>query len=322
MKAFPVMSVLLFLVLGCAEVGEGPIDVFRPDQGDSIDQGELIPDFLLDDGTPPPDGTEEGTEPPSDGTDPAETADPPVEDVAPDPDVDADLPVEDVHVDDVPVEDTPTDPGPGTCTPSDFPYQAMCSTGNKCTLGDSTSCTPAALCDLPGPQGENQICTGSGDSDNCQRQFVCLGDGVEDRCRKFCGVDADCTGANSGCLIEISTPSCPDGLTGVKVCTHNCDYFYQTGCQTGQACRVLMPLYATRVYSDCTAAGSGTQGSLCPNGSIDCAAGYDCFEVTEGTIVTNECLKLCNYSGGYPTCDYGYTCSRGTDWPTPIGACL
>jgi hypothetical protein len=51
-------------------------------------------------------------------------------------------------------------------------------------------------------------------------------------------------------------------------------------------------------------------------------AGYDCFAVDNGTTVVDLCLKLCNYSGGYPACDPGYVCQRGTDWPLPVGACL
>jgi|GEM_PF-2824054 len=220
---------------------------------------------------------------------------------------------------DISIEDIPPDPGPGTCTPSDFPVQIQCNGANKCTLGASTGCTPTAICDVPGPQGNNQICTASGLSDNCMKGYVCLGDGAMNTCRKFCSTDLDCRsiGVNSGCQIQIATSSCPSGLTGVKTCTFHCDYFYQTGCQSGQACRFLID--SGRAYSDCTSAGTGRQGSPCPNGSSDCAPGYDCFLV-DGT--TQECLKICNYSGGYPTCDWGTTCSRGTDWPLPIGACI
>ncbi len=308
-------AVLLTALFGCAEVGEEYRDIVRPDASD-VDLSDPAADL--------PDLIPDGTDPIADGpVDPV----PDLSDVD-GADTEADLDPDtgdttDVAPDDVAVDDTPVDPGPGTCTASDFPVQTQCNSGYKCTLGTTTSCAPTGLCDLPGPQGENQICTGSGESDNCQRGFICLGDGVEDRCREFCSTDSDCAGTNAGCLISISTASCPTGLTGVKVCSHDCDYFYQSGCQSGQACRVIIPPAAFQVYSDCTAAGSGTQDSSCPNGATDCAAGYDCFDVDDGSGTSQPlCLKLCNYSGGYPSCDYGYTCSRGTDWPLPIGACL
>jgi hypothetical protein len=315
MKYHSYLSAALILsALGCAEVGEEYRDIVRPEASDmdlSDPAGDIM-DVL-------PDGTDPVPDVPIDL--PADTGDLDAADTG-DPEPDG-TDATDTAPDDVTVEDTAVDPGPGTCTASDFPVQTQCNSGYKCTLGTTTSCAPTGLCDLPGPQGENDICTGSGDSDNCQAGFICLGDGVEERCREFCSTDSDCLGANAGCLITISTGSCSTGLTGVKVCSHNCDYFYQTGCQSGQACRALVPIAAFQVYSDCTAAGTGTQDASCPNGSTDCAPGYDCFDVDDGSGITQPlCLKLCNYSGGFPTCDYGYTCSRGTDWPLPIGACL
>jgi hypothetical protein len=313
MKRFILFSTLVVLFCsGCAAVGDSFPDVIRTDAGDADGFDPLI-DMPPD--TPPPDNVDVQPDPPPDTS---------AEDLAVDPADAVDAPDSvDILPEDIVVDDTPVDLGPGTCSASDFPVQLQCNSGYKCTLGTSTSCTAATLCDVPGPQGENQNCTGSSSSDNCQRGFVCLGDGVMSACRKFCNVDSDCAGGNAGCQISISTTACPTGLTGVKTCSHNCDYFYQTGCQTGQACRFLAVPGATRAYSDCTAAGTGVQNSSCPNGSTDCAAGYDCFEIDYGGgDVRLECAKICNFSGGYPTCDGSTTCARGTDWPLPLGACL
>jgi hypothetical protein len=316
MKTFVLFTVFFMIQAGCAEVGEELRDVPPPDVID-VDLQDPVPDGV--DGIPdtpdvadmlPDEVMPDVREEEAGDAVPEETGD--SEDAAPE---------------DPEPEEPEIDPGPGTCMPSDFPVQAQCTPGYKCTLGDSVGCTPTAICDVPGPQGENQICAGSSESDNCQAGFICLGDGAESRCRMFCADDADCPGSygNSGCLIGITTPTCspPDELAGVKVCSHDCDYFYQTGCDTGQACRVLIPPSSSSAYSDCTAAGTGVQDSSCPNGSVDCAPGYDCFKVEDESGVEELlCLQICNYSGGYPTCDSGYTCSRGPDWPLPIGACL
>ena len=303
----------VFALSGCASVGDDLPDVLRPDAHDTDAADPLIdgPADLppSEEADLPPDLPPDSPEVPVDIAEAVDTVD------SPD--------IVDIIPEDIVVDDTPVDPGPGTCMPSDLPAQALCNGSNKCTLDVSTTCTPEVMCDLAGPQGENQPCTGSSLSDNCQKGFTCLYDGVLYTCRKFCSVDADCAafGGNSGCQISISTTACPDGLTGVTTCSHHCDYFYQTGCQAGQGCRVLAGSF--RAYSDCTAAGTGVQYSLCPNGSVECAAGYDCFSITDEYGVTqNQCAKICNYTGGYPTCDSGYTCTTGTDWPANLGACL
>jgi len=218
--------------------------------------------------------------------------------------------------------DAGPDLDPGTCLLTDLVPQTLCGPGFKCTIGEATSCVPQAVCEIAGPFTANEGCRWISEGDDCSAGHYCLDEVVESRCRKFCRYDAHCDGRNAGCLITIPYPGCPNGLREVLLCSFNCDYFYQTGCERGQACRVLIPAAAFQVYSDCTASGPGIQGASCPNGSTDCAAGYDCFEVDDGSMVLRLCLKLCNYSGGYPVCEYGYTCSRGTDWPAPLGACL
>jgi hypothetical protein len=238
-------------------------------------------------------------------------------DLAEDPAVE-DAPEEDVEDG---VEEIEPD-GPGSCTPSDFVGQEMCSPGYKCAFKESEGCSPSALCDIEGTMTERQTCRATGTTDNCRAGLVCLDDGYDSRCRHFCDSDADCGGGNAGCIIRVTTTECPDGLEDVMTCTTDCDYFAQTGCLAGQACRAMIFDGAARVYSRCSHAGSGTQGSPCPNGEFDCAAGFGCFIVGEEPSTEDLCLKLCNYEGGAPTCEDGLNCSRGTDWPLPIGACL
>jgi hypothetical protein len=232
--------------------------------------------------------------------------------------------------DDIPADDAADgdeDPdigpdGPGSCTPSDFVGQEMCSPGYKCAFADSGGCTPSAQCDVEGTMMERQACHATGTSDNCRAGLACLNDGYESKCKRYCGSDTDCEGGNAGCLIRVTTDGCPDGLEGVITCTADCDYFAQAGCLAGEGCRVIIAGSPAKAYSQCSHAGSGTQGSPCPNGEFDCAAGFDCFIVGEEPDTQDLCLKLCNYEGGTPACDAGLTCSRGADWPMPIGACL
>ncbi len=304
-----VLLASVFICVGCAEGGETLPDYGIPDSVDWNDGPEYwwditeVPvDFLDIDAWFDVDGELPdtiGPDTPVDGD--GETSD------------STDLEPEDL------VEDIPVDLGPGECTPDDFARQLLCNPGFKCTLGPATGCTATGLCDGPGGQGDNDICAASGESDNCEAGYVCLGDGVDSRCRKFCDTNLDCHSGNSGCIVGITTPTCTAGLTGVDVCTHNCDYFLQSGCQAGQACRFTVPEGESVAYSDCTPAGSGTQGSNCDGGSNDCAAGYDCFLVDE---VSNECLKICRYPSGSPSCGAGTSCAQGTGWPTGIGACI
>jgi hypothetical protein len=106
-------------------------------------------------------------------------------------------------------EDIPVEIGPGTCTADDLVDQSLCAAGHKCTLGEISSCVPATICDDDGTQYENQACSATGESDNCQSGYFCMGDVVENRCRKFCHDDSDCHifGANSGCQVPCQKPS-------------------------------------------------------------------------------------------------------------------
>lgn len=314
------LTVCFVLLFRCARAGELPatdvlVDLYTDRQDTTMDLPEMIndaPPEMLD--IPPPDTS---AEPVVDVTPPETTETTDIIDMAP-PDIVEVVDIIDTRSEDAGVEDIYIDPGPGTCSPSDFPNQTMCNPGFKCTFGTTTGCMPDAICDTAGPQEENQICTVSSMSDNCQAGLICLSDGYEGRCKKFCSSDFDCFGGSSGCVSGIATPTCPTGVTGVSYCTHNCDYFYQSGCDVGQACRFIIPEGSSIAYSECSHAGSGTQGAPCPNGSVDCAIGYDCF-IVDGT---SQCLQICNYTGGYPSCPFPYTCTQGAGWPYNVGACL
>jgi hypothetical protein len=231
--------------------------------------------------------------------------------------------IEDRGPEDVPAEEGgPADIG-DPCTVDDLVEQELCGEGMKCVFTELVGTSPDPFCDVAGARPINLPCGGASISDTCQAGLLCLNDGSSSRCKRLCRTDADCSvlGTRAGCLIQLNFSGTV--VDGIEACTMDCDVLAGTGCATGQACRPQFEDTGGGVYhaySDCTGAGTGTQGADCTaHASADCAVRYGCFIV--GGL--NQCLYLCNMSLMGGDCPAGAgTCNNINDPAGRIGACL
>jgi hypothetical protein len=216
-------------------------------------------------------------------------------------------------LDDAGPEDVAEEVGPADigdpCSVDDLVVQTECGPGMKCAFTELAGSRPDPNCDRAGTRPINQACSPYSISDTCVPGGICLNDGAGSRCRRMCRNDADCAvlGSTAACAIGITMGGTE--VSGISVCTMGCPYPAATGCQPEQACRILFP--DSGGYStDCGAMGTGTQGANCAGRADgDCAAGYQCFRVTRGTVESSECLRMCRLSGsdcaglsGSPSC--------------------
>ena len=217
---------------------------------------------------------------------------------------------------------------PGTCT---FPSQT-CNFGYRCMLNPQSQsaciqsacdlvntavsgCSSGQTCGIPasGPSaGSCRPLTGSLQagatcdpaSDQCGAGTQCIAiTGQPAACTRFCNGTNDCpTGFK--CESAISVP----GISALfPICTAatTCNALTQTGCTSGQSCQISnsgAPL--------CSTAGPAQLHQTCGlvNGAaLHCVAGTQCFGANAGDQ-TGFCYKLCNVSGGSPTCPSGTTC--------------
>lgn len=117
-------------------------------------------------------------------------------------------------------------------------------------------------------------------------------------------------------------PGCPGGPVerdGGAVFVRTCDPYAPGACGPGAACYPVVtyptgPCGDEVFLTECWPAGPGGQGDHCVS-TFDCEHGYSCFVTGEG----NQCLQLCDQSGGEPRCPRGLICGW-TDLPE-FGAC-
>jgi hypothetical protein len=236
---------------------------------------------------------------------------------------------DDATPDDGTVEDgAADDAGPhevgDPCTIDDLVEQRICGDGMKCAFFELAGAFPDPICDRAGARNVNQACARASSTDTCASGLMCLNDGSGNRCRKLCRTDADCAslGSRAACRIEMNIGGTT--ASGIKACTLDCDVLLGTGCDTLQACRPSFVDTGGGVYvgfTDCTGVGSGTQGSDCStNGAADCAAHYQCFNLTGGET---QCLYICQMSYSGLDCPApAYTCNPISDPTARLGACL
>ena len=187
-----------------------------------------------------------------------------------------------------------------------------------CTLVPNSGCGAGQCCDLTSAGDGTVACrdTGSGTSSStctymtdCAAGYICLGDGTNASCLKYCTSDGQCT-APGGLCVDTITDSAGTPLPGpITVCSTNCNPISAVGCPPGWACNIFTePSPGTRYVTECYAAGSGTQGSSCTYAN-DCAAGYMCL--SDGL-----CYQTCNTATG--VCSGGLSC-YGLSSPLTLG---
>lgn len=219
----------------------------------------------------------------------------------------------------------------GTCpkSPCDLVQQCGCSSPQVCDLNSAQFPSGGTACrDVLSPGTENNDC---GSQFDCAGGNVCIGTA----CRKYCNVDADCSGEGGLCIVQLTFGSPPTDIPGAKVCTRSCEPEKPTanGCPPSEnACHIYQydpdgtPNSGDEeLLTDCDPAGGGGNNASCTtNGSRDCQAGYDC--VNTGSLVCKQncqCPSPGNCAGG--VCTTG-TCTAYSEplmiGTTEYGVCL
>lgn len=117
-----------------------------------------------------------------------------------------------------------------------------------------------------------------------------------------------------------TNPGCPDAAAPPGF--RECDLFApRSGCPIDEACYPTIEhpfgmgcdqqVHGTR----CAPAGTGTEGDLCPGGTLDCAPGLICIV---GNQAGSRCMRMCDLEGAMP-CPGGLFCGE-TD-ALGVGVC-
>lgn len=203
-------------------------------------------------------------------------------------------------------------------SPCDLVQQCGCDIAQVCDLDSNALPSGGTACrDVSTPGTEVNDC---GSVFDCSAQHVCVGTS----CRKYCNVDADCSGEGAICIVQLTYGSPAMDIPGAKVCTRSCEPEKATanGCPPSEdACHIYQydpdgtPNSGDeQLLTDCDAAGAGGDGADCTtNGSADCQAGYDC--VNTGSLV---CKQSCQCPS--PGLCGGGACTTGTctGYTTPL----
>ncbi len=220
--------------------------------------------------------------------------------------------------------DAPADTGPDadTCPtlPCSLAPQCGCSGAMPaCDLGSGSS----TACRAAGVGMETATCAFD---TTCAIGYVCVGDGTNNSCEKYCSSAADCMAPRGQCVDQL-VDSMSKPIAGAVVCSSNCDPTQAINplCPMGWTCDLFTSTYMGTMYDivDCRKAGTATQGQACST-TVACAAGYTC--VNTGT--SNVCARLCappsntgcptNTTCGGFTTPFKVPNTTGTEY----GACL
>jgi len=193
--------------------------------------------------------------------------------------------------------------GNGCATqPCDIATQCGCASGSACDIDPmNLMATACRAVTMPGMQTS----TCPADTD-CAAGWVCVGDGTNDACEKYCTSNAQCTAPRGQCVLQLTDQS-GNPITGAVVCTSNCDpaaINNAANCPTGWSCDLFTSMYNATTYdiADCRKAGTAGENAACST-TVACAAGYSC--VNNGT--SNVCARICkppsnNGCPGVTTC--------------------
>jgi hypothetical protein len=185
--------------------------------------------------------------------------------------------------------------------------QAGCLSSEKCSVASGSGlCRPNGSVPLGGACGD------------CVRGTECI-DGI---CLQLCSTDGDChqaaepsgttpEPANVGhCLVATPSPS-------VKACTFACNpapAAGASGCPSGFGC-IDRSQGMIAELTECVPAGMVGEGSVCPGGFSDCAAGLTCT----ASGATQRCRQGCR-AGVAADCTAPATCQPFTG-ATMFGVC-
>lgn len=221
-------------------------------------------------------------------------------------------------------------PGAPDAKPPDAMVDANTCSVQPCTLAPQCGCPLNQSCDIDPtdlmgnvcravntPGVETNTCASFGD---CARGYVCIGDGTNDSCKRYCTSNSECGTPRGQCVIQI-VDTTQAAIPGAVVCSSNCDPLGNaaTYCPSGWKCGIFNAQYPintgpTYDISDCEITGAGGQGADCtiagsnpPNGDdTKCAANQMCTTLTGTTF---QCRHVCNHASPGVVCsNLGKTC--------------
>lgn len=201
-----------------------------------------------------------------------------------------------------------------------------CSAATACDV-DSSDDTGTACRSVLMPGTETMACDSATD---CDSGYVCVGGASFASCKKYCDDDPDCGSPRGQCVYTLTANGAP--LAGIpQVCSSNCEPTDTSaaGCPASYKCTLYTVNEGGTVQhvSDCSPAGTGTQGSPCSNATNTgpfesmCAKGYQCIKLSSET--SYKCRRICSpptdVGVGSPSCGGTERC-LGFDPPHAMGA--
>jgi hypothetical protein len=215
------------------------------------------------------------------------------------------------------------------------PIDANTCPTQPCTLDPQCGCASNQACDIDFTDLMGNACRGvtaqgmAGSTctavTDCAGGYVCVGDGTNDSCEKYCASTADCGSPRGQCVIQLTNGGTP--ITGATTCSSNCDPAAASNplCPASWSCDLFTAAFMGTTYdiSDCRKAGTLTQGQTCDPVSAPCASRFSC--VNTGS---NVCARICNRTTGGTECSAspGTTCTGFTTpfvvGTTEYGVCI
>ena len=180
--------------------------------------------------------------------------------------------------------------------------------------------TGAVVCRGAAAAGTEGVACNAADPATCAAGYTCgvLADGTPSAsavCRKLCNSDASCTAPGGTCQTHLALSS-GTAMFAAPACTLSCNPLTAQGCGAGQNCEVAVKNDKSRIYTDCTHAGTGDHLAPCTTGG-DCKAGFSCLKVN--TQATRVCLQTCTRAPTASACAMGRTCQAVAP-PNTLGA--
>jgi hypothetical protein len=241
-------------------------------------------------------------------------------------------------IDAKPIDARPIDAKPGTIDakvidakpidakpPVDAPVDGNGCTTQPCTLAPQCGCPANQSCDIDPTDLVGNVCRAinvpgkdtntCGSFSECDKGYVCIGDGTHDTCKRYCTQNGDCGTPRGQCVIQLtdgSTP--PKDIPGAVVCSSNCDPATSAAayCPASYKSAIFTATFGGTDHdiSDCEIQGTGTQGTNClvagAGDDTKCNANYACTTLNGTTFA---CRRYCNRTTGGTECAaLGKTC--------------
>ncbi len=200
-------------------------------------------------------------------------------------------------------------PDANVTAPDARPIDANTCPTQPCSLAPQCGCTGGMACDISSTNVNMTACRGvstpgatgntCASANDCAAGYVCVGDGTNDSCEKYCTSNADCGSPRGQCVIQLTSGNPPTPIPNAVTCSSNCDPTSLSNplCPPSWTCDLFQSAYNQQTYDivDCRKAGTVGAGGTC-SASMPCATGYTC--ATVGTSST--CHRITNFNS--PSC--------------------